>query len=62
MPVCQRTKAENGGPRGLVHPLPLPSRRGGMIGVDWIAGLPTTAAGFDMIQNQGKCGRAESAS
>jgi hypothetical protein len=21
-----------------------------MIGVDWIAGLPTTAAGFDMIQ------------
>jgi hypothetical protein len=47
----QRTKAEHGGPRGLLHPLPLPSRRGGMIGVDWIAGLPTTAAGFDMIQN-----------
>ena len=22
-----------------------------MIGVDWIAGLPATAAGFDMIQN-----------
>ena len=22
-----------------------------MIGVDWIAGLPTTEAGFDMIQN-----------
>ena len=22
-----------------------------MIGVDWIAFLPTTAAGFDMIQN-----------
>ena len=22
-----------------------------MIGVDWIAGLPTTPAGFDMIQN-----------
>ena len=22
-----------------------------MIGVDWIASLPTTAAGFDMIQN-----------
>ncbi len=32
-------------------PLPLPSQRGGMIGVDWIAGLPTTGAGFDMIQN-----------
>jgi hypothetical protein len=43
--TCQRTKAEHGGPRGLLHPLPLPSRRGGMIGVDWIAGLPTTAAG-----------------
>jgi hypothetical protein len=49
--TCQRTKAEHGGPRGLIHPLPLPSRRGGMIGVDWIAGLPTTEAGFDMIQN-----------
>ena len=49
--TCQRTKAEHGGPRGLLHPLPLPSLRGGMIGVDWIAGLPTTASGFDMIQN-----------
>ena len=49
--TCQRTKAEHGGPRGLLHPLPLPSRRGWMIGVDWIAGLLTTAAGFDMIQN-----------
>ena len=49
--TCQRTKAAHGGPRGLIHPLPLPTRRGGMIGVDWIAGLPTTAAGFDMIQN-----------
>jgi len=49
--TCQRTKAEHCGPRGLIHPLPLPSRRGGMIGVDWIAGLPATAAGFDMIQN-----------
>jgi hypothetical protein len=32
-------------------PLSLASLRGGMIGLDWIAGLPTTAAGFDMIQN-----------
>ena len=29
--TCQRTKAEHGGPRGLLHPLPLPSRRGGSI-------------------------------
>ena len=43
------TKAEHGGPRGLLRPLPLPSRRGGMIGVDRIAGLPTTAAAFDMM-------------
>ena len=49
--TCQRTKAEHGGPRGLIHPLPLPTRRGGMLGVDWIAGLPMTVAGFDMIQN-----------
>ena len=26
--TCQRTKAEHGGPRGLPHPFPLPSRRG----------------------------------
>ena len=26
-------------------------RRRDMLGVDWIAGLLTTAAGFDMIQN-----------
>ena len=27
----ERTNAANGGPRGLLHPLPLPSMRGGMI-------------------------------
>ena len=48
---CQHTKAEHGGPRGLLRPLPLPSLRGGMIGLDWLDGLPTMAAGFDMIQN-----------
>ncbi len=49
--TCQRTKAEHGGPRGLLHPLPLPSRSGGMIGVDWIAGLSMTEGWFYMIQN-----------
>ena len=49
--TCQCTKAEHGGPRGLLHPLPLPSQCCGMIGVDWIAGLPPTAAAFDMMQN-----------
>jgi hypothetical protein len=47
----QRTKAEHGGPCGLLHSLWLPSLRGCMIGVDWIAWLPTTEGGFDMIQN-----------
>ena len=48
--TCQRTnlKVEHCCPRGLLYPL---SRSGGTIGVDWIAGLPTTAAGFNMIQN-----------
>ena len=51
--TCQRTKAEHCGPHWLlrVYPLQLLSRRCGMIGVDWIVGLPTTAAGFEMIQN-----------
>ena len=30
--TCQRTKVDHGGPRGLLNPLPLPSRRGVMIG------------------------------
>jgi hypothetical protein len=37
-------------PRGLLHPLPLPSRRGRVIGVDWIAGLQMTAGYFYVIQ------------
>ncbi len=52
--VCQRTKAEHVDPRGLLHPLPLPMRRGGVIGVDWLAGLPMTASGFDQVQVSGK--------
>ena len=48
--VCQRTKAEHLGPRGLLHPLPLPSRRGGVIGIDWLMGLPMTGTGFDQVQ------------
>ncbi len=38
------------GPRWLIHPLPLPSRRGGVIGVDGLVGLPMTASGFDQVQ------------
>ena len=49
--TCQRTKAAHGGPRGLIPLLPLLTRRVRMIGVDGIACLQTTAAGFGMIQN-----------
>ena len=38
--TCERTKTEQGGQSGLLHLLPLPSRRGGVIGVDRIGGLP----------------------
>ena len=38
------------GPRSLLHPLPLPSLRGNVIGVDWLLGLPMTAAGFNQVQ------------
>ena len=50
--VCQRTKANLRDPIGLLHPRPLPtgSRRGGVIGVDWPAGLPMTASGFDRFR------------
>ena len=48
--VCQRTKADPVGPRGLLHPLPLPSRRGDVIEVDWLLGLPMTASGSEQAQ------------
>jgi transposase InsO family protein len=48
--VCQRTKAEHVGPRGLLHPLSLPTRKGGVIGVDLLLGLPMTVSGFDQVQ------------
>ena len=50
--VCQRAKADHVDPRGLLHPLPLPSRRGGVIGpgVAWLLGLPMMASGFDQVQ------------
>ena len=47
--TCQRVKADHGGPRGLLHPLPPPSRRGGTLGLDFLCGLPRTADGFDQL-------------
>ena len=49
-PVCQRVKADHTGPRGLFHALPLPSRRGGMWGIDFIGPLQTSAEGFNLVQ------------
>ena len=33
----------------MLHQLQLPMRRGRTLGVDWICGLPVTAAGFDQL-------------
>ena len=49
-PLCQRVKADHTGPRGLFHALPLPSRRGGMWGIDFIGPLQTSAEGFNLVQ------------
>ena len=48
--VCQRPKADHVCLRGLSHPLPLPSRRVGVVVVDWLLGLPMTALSFDQVQ------------
>jgi hypothetical protein len=48
--ICQRTKADHVGPHGLLSSLPLPARRGCVIGVDWLVGLPMTASGFDQVR------------
>jgi hypothetical protein len=41
--------AEHCGPRGLLHPSLCGA--GGVLWVDWIAGLPTKEGGFDTMQN-----------
>ncbi len=43
----RRTKVEHVGPHGLLHPLPLPTRWDGTIGLDWLMGLPLMAQGFN---------------
>ena len=48
-PVCQRVKAEHGPPAGLLYPLPVPSRRGGTVGLDFLD-MPTAASGHDFLQ------------
>ena len=48
-PTCQRVKAEHGAPPGLLYPLPVPTRRGGTIGLDFVE-MPTAASGHDFLQ------------
>ena len=48
-PTCQRTKAEHGLPAGLTFPLPVPTRRGGAISLDFME-LPTARSGHDFMQ------------
>ena len=48
-PTCQRVKAEHGRPAGLLYPLPVPSRRGGTVGLDFME-MPTASSGHDFLQ------------
>jgi hypothetical protein len=46
---CQRNKSRTQKPAGLLQPLHIPERKWGSVGMDWITGLPCTAAGHDAI-------------
>ncbi len=48
-PTCLRVKAEHGYPPGLLYPLPVPTRRGNTIGLDFVEML-TVASGHDFLQ------------
>ena len=47
--ICQRTKAENKKPAGLLHPLPIPPRKWHTVTMDFIVQLPRSATGYDAI-------------
>jgi hypothetical protein len=46
---CQRVKASNKLPSGLLHPLQIPTRKWQSISMDFITGLPRSANGNDAI-------------
>ncbi len=48
-PTCHRVKADHFQPAGLLFPLPVPSRRGGCISMDFLE-LPTARSGHDFLQ------------
>jgi hypothetical protein len=47
--VCQRVKAEQQRPAGLLHPLKISEWKWEEIGMDFITGLPRTQKGYDAI-------------
>ena len=47
--ACQRLKAANQPPFGLLHPLPIPERPWQSMSMDFLGPLPLTAARHDMI-------------
>ncbi len=48
-PTCQRVKADHLPPAGLLFPLPVPTRRGGSISLDFLE-FPTASSGHDFLQ------------
>jgi hypothetical protein len=48
-PTCQRVKADHLAPAGLLFPLPVPTRRGGSVSLDFIE-LPPARSGHDFMQ------------
>lgn len=48
-PICQKTKASNQLPSGLLQPLEIPARPWQSISMDFIVQLPRTSQGFDAI-------------
>jgi hypothetical protein len=46
---CQRNKASNKSPQGLLQPLPIPQQRWEQVTMDFIVQLPKTKSGWDSI-------------
>ncbi len=46
---CQRSKASNAKPTGLLQPLPVPQDRWSEVTMDFITGLPCTPRGYDAV-------------
>lgn len=47
--TCQRSKASTVKTAGLLNPLPVPKARWLLISIDFLTGIPTTAAGYNML-------------